>query len=260
MSDYKKAPHCGAFLFWLMLVTFSPAKSSPTVDCQPSKKTEKVEVVTVYDGDTLRLRGGRDIRLIGIDTPEMGRNGQPDKTGALDAKVSLQRLIKQSEGVVYLQSGSQPRDRYHRWLAHLYTREGKNLTQEMLQKGLGYQIAVPPNLSHQTCYQNAESEARDAALGLWRNPVQDVSTLKGDETGFYHLRGRIVRVGQSRSALWLNLMGGLAIRITWDDWSKFTPSAPEELVSHNIELRGWLYQRNGEQRVRLRHPSAIRWL
>ncbi|MCU7915892.1 MAG: hypothetical protein KZQ65_08325, partial [Candidatus Thiodiazotropha sp. (ex Gloverina cf. vestifex)] len=59
------------------------------------------------------------------------------------------------------------------------------------------------------------------------DPVQDVSTLKGDETGFYHLRGRIVRVGQSRSALWLNLKGGLAIRITWRDWSKFAPSAPK---------------------------------
>ncbi|MET0123816.1 MAG: nuclease, partial [Candidatus Thiodiazotropha sp. 6PLUC9] len=76
----------------------------------------------------------------------------------------------------------------------------------------------------------------------------------------HHLDGRIVRVGESRSALWLNLEGPLALRITWKDWKAFGIDDPEQLVGHSLEARGWLYQRKGQQRLRIRHPSSIRWL
>ncbi|MCG8100260.1 MAG: hypothetical protein JAZ05_14335 [Candidatus Thiodiazotropha taylori] len=58
----------------------------------------------------------------------------------------------------------------------------------------------------------------------------------------------------------MNLEGGLALRITWKDWQAFRIDDPQALVERNVEARGWLYKRKGEQRLRIRHPSALRLL
>lgn len=262
VASNKKAPHSGAFLLWL-LCTIGVGITSQTLragDCPLPGSAKPVDVKWVIDGDTLQLTDGRHIRLIGLDTPELGRDGRRDMPGARAAKAGLQRLVRQSGNRLYLQPGRQPRDRYRRWLAHLYTQDGKSLTQALLREGLGRQIAVPPNMGNLDCYISAEAGARSRGLGLWQTAVRDAANLSGDERGFHLLQGRIIRVGRSRSALWLNLEGGLAIRITWREWAGFSQPEPDSLTGRRLEFRGWLYRKNGEQRVRVRHPSAIRWL
>jgi micrococcal nuclease len=260
VASSKKAPLSGAFLLWLLFMVGILPQPLRAGDCALPADAEQADVKWVIDGDTLQLRDGRHIRLIGLDTPELGRHGEQDMPGARAAKAGLRRLVRQGGNRVYLQPGRQPRDRYHRWLAHLYTPHGENLTQALLRAGLGRQIAVPPNLTNLDCYISAEDEARRHGLGLWRTAVLDAASLQGDERGFHLLQGRIVRVGRSRSALWLNLDGGLAIRITWREWAGFSLPKPESLQGRRLEFRGWLYRKNDEQRVRVRHPSAIRWL
>lgn len=257
-----KAPQCGAFLLWLLCIPGGAIFPSPlpAADCTAPLDAEAAEVRRVIDGDTLQLRDGRHIRLIGLDTPEIGHDGAPDMPGAQAAKAALQRLVRQGGERIYLQPGRESRDRYRRWLAHLYSADGKSLTQALLREGLGRQIAIPPNLSNLECYRDAEAEARAGRRGLWKTALREASDLRGDERGFHLLRGRIVHVGRSRSALWLDLDGGLAIRITWRDWAAFDLAKPESLQGRRLEFRGWLYVKNGEQRVRVRHPSAIRWL
>jgi endonuclease YncB( thermonuclease family) len=258
-TDSAKASHRGAFLLFCWLLFFSLKVASEEV-CGPPADVEPVEVASVLDGDTLRLKDGRTVRLIGIDTPELGRDGRPDMPGAMEAKVSLQRLVEQSASRLYLHPGREAFDRHRRLLAHLYSSDGNNLTAELLAQGLGYQIAFPPNLHHLSCYQKAEAGARTGSLGLWRLPITKASELGGRETGFHLLQGEIIRIGRSRSALWLNIDEGPAIRITWGDWAGFPLSDPDLLLGQEIEFRGWLYLRKGEQRVRIRHPSAIHGL
>jgi hypothetical protein len=151
-------------------------------------------------------------------------------------------------------------DRYRRQLAHLYDRHGKSINRELLAQGAGYLIAIPPNLRNHGCYREAEKEARKRQKGVWRRPIEEASELSGNETGFHILAGYIVRVGESRSGVWLNLDGGLALRITWDDWERFGIDDPQSRHNTRIEVRGWIYRRDGNQRIRVRHPSAIRWL
>lgn len=260
-SKYK-APQCGAFLLWLSCILGVAIHPSTlrAAACTAPQDAETAEVRLVIDGDTLQLRDGRHIRLIGLDTPEIGRDGEPDMPGAQAAKAALQRLVREGGDRIYLQPGQEPRDRYRRWLAHLYSADGKSLTQALLREGLGRQIAIPPNLSNLECYRDAEAEARAERRGLWKTALQEAASLHGDERGFHLLRGRIVHVGRSRSGLWLDLDGGVAIRITWRDWAAFDLSKPESLQGRRLEFRGWLYLKNGELRVRVRHPSAIRWL
>jgi endonuclease YncB( thermonuclease family) len=216
-------------------------------------------VAAVHDGDTLRLKDGRRIRLIGVNTPELG-DGAGDEPNAQEAKQLLERLVEHSGGAIRVCKDAEHTDRYGRQLAHLYDRHGKSINRELLLQGVGYRIAVPPNLNNQDCYQAAERKARKGNKGVWRLPPEESSELNGDETGFHLLTGYITRVGESRSAVWLNLDGGLAIRITWDDWRGFDIDDPQQLRNAPLEVRGWIYRRYGKQRIRVRHASALHWL
>jgi hypothetical protein len=108
----------------------------------------------------------------------------------------------------------------------------------------------------------AESRARKAGLGVWssRSAAVDASHLTGKEEGFRLIQGVIDRIGRSRRSLWLNLRHGPALRIDWKDWAYFSDLVPEDRRDHRLEVRGWLYRRKGQQRMQVRHPSAIRWL
>ena len=251
---FKKAPLCGAFLLFLFSIhCFADAR-----DCAPCNG-RLLEVAAVIDGDTLRLEDGRSIRLIGVNTPELG-HGEADEPGAVQARRLLERLVERSGGSVRICLDAEQRDRYGRLLAHLYDRKGRNVNRQLLQQGAGYLIAIPPNLKNHGCYRDAENEARRDALGLWRQPLANASDLLGHESGFHILSGHIERVGESRSGVWLNLEGGLAVRITWDDWQGFGIDDPQSLLHSGLEVRGWIYHRNGQQRIRVRHRASIRWL
>ncbi|MES9969647.1 MAG: thermonuclease family protein [Candidatus Thiodiazotropha sp.] len=240
-------------LFSPLLPSFSQAAS-----CSPCR-AGPLEVASIYDGDTLRLKDGRRVRLIGVNTPELGQ-GVANEPYALQAKQLLEGLVKGSDGLVRICPGSEERDRYGRLLAHIYDRHGESINRHLLMQGAGYLIAVPPNLRNHGCYKDAEWEARKGNKGIWRLPIKDASRLSGIESGFHILTGYIVRVGQSRSGVWLNLDGGLALRITWDDWRRFEIDDPELLMDTELEVRGWIYSRDGNQRMRVRHASSIRWL
>ena len=45
-----------------------------------------------FDGDTLALEDGRSVRLLGINTPETGRDGEPSEPFAEDARALLSRF------------------------------------------------------------------------------------------------------------------------------------------------------------------------
>jgi endonuclease YncB( thermonuclease family) len=251
---FNRAPLYGAFLLFLLL----PSSFSRADSCSPCS-ADLIDVASVYDGDTLRLDDGRRVRLIGVNTPELGR-GRADEVNALQAKQLLETLVERGSGSIRVCQDAEATDRYGRLLAHLYDRDGKSINHELLAQGAGYLISIPPNLKNHGCYKDAEREARKRRKGVWRFPIKAVSELSGNESGFHILTGNIVRVGQSRSGVWLNLDGGLALRITWSDWDRFGIDDPQSLHDTPLEVRGWIYRRHGNQRIRVRHPSAIRWL
>ncbi|MCG7874333.1 MAG: thermonuclease family protein [Candidatus Thiodiazotropha lotti] len=253
----EKAPQCGAFLFALLFCMLPLGVQAS--GCQPCNAGLQ-PVDRVIDGDTLLMRSGDKLRLIGINTPELGHWGKPGEPGGQAAKALLQRLVRESGGRLALCPGVERQDRYGRQLVHLSSNNRQSIAAQLLRQGAGWAIAVPPNLLNNRCYFAAESQARREQLGIWKNTPTSASGLKGDEAGFHHLRGRITRVGESRSAVWMNLEGGLALRVTRKDWKAFQIDDPHALVGRNVEARGWLYKRKGEQRLRIRHPSSLRLL
>ncbi|MHB8822818.1 MAG: thermonuclease family protein, partial [Pseudomonadaceae bacterium] len=66
----KKASLVGAFF---VSVTCS---LSVQAFCPAPERLPQFAVAQVIDGDTLRLTDGRSVRLIGLNTPELGRKGR----------------------------------------------------------------------------------------------------------------------------------------------------------------------------------------
>jgi micrococcal nuclease len=101
--------------------------------------TTAARLVRVVDGDTVRVHmGGHEqpVRLIGIDTPETHRPGRPVECGGPQATAHLKALLAPGQRVRLVADRTQDaRDRYHRRLAYLQDRRGRDVGQAQLQAG-----------------------------------------------------------------------------------------------------------------------------
>ncbi|WP_232458745.1 thermonuclease family protein [Pseudomonas fluorescens] len=224
--------------------------------CPAPAAIVRVEVQRVVDGDTVRLKDGRSVRMIGLNAPETGKKGRPDEPFAVAARQRLQALVKASDGRVGLVPGREPKDHYGRTLAHLYGANGENLEAQLLAEGLGYQVGVAPNVDLVACQQAAENSARQARLGLWRqSPVHSVANLK--RSGFALVAGRVSKIERNRGGIWIELQGSLVLRIAPELISQFDTAMLDGLQGRTIEARGWVQDR--ARRGGLKKGQA-RWL
>jgi endonuclease YncB( thermonuclease family) len=228
---------------------------------------EVAVVAQVIDGDTVRLQGGRSVRLIGINTTEIGRDGRPSEPLAEQAREALQSLLGH-RATVSLRYGQERHDRYGRLLAHLYLSDGRNVEAHMLKAGLAAQITVPPNSWRAACYRAAEQIARAANKGVWREYYRPlpVEAVRSDDRGFRMITGRVVRVGQSKRSWWLNFAPRpqrgeaakmMSVRISIDDLPNFDADELRALPGKNIIVRGWLHPYKNQPIMRLRHPANL---
>jgi endonuclease YncB( thermonuclease family) len=246
----KKASLVGAFFVFGFYVNAALA-FCPTPAQLPSVKVQRV-----VDGDTLRLVDGRNVRLIGLNSPEMGRQGRAAEPFAEAARQRLQALVAASDGRVALQVGRQAKDHYGRTLAHAYDRRGRNLEAQLLSEGLGYLVAVAPNLALVQCQQAAERSARQARVGLWqRSPVQTPDQLK--QGGFALLQGRVERIERNGGGLWLDMGDTLVLQIAPRALGNFDLRAVQRLEGRKVEVRGWVIDRAKRGGLR---KGQVRWM
>ena len=236
-SLLKKASLAGAFFvsaIWLSgAQAFCPAPAGLT----------SVTVQRVVDGDTLRLSDGRSVRMIGLNTPELGKQGRSDEPFAVAARKRLQALIDASGGRVGLLPGKQVKDHYGRTLAHIYSTSGANLEAQMLADGLGFQVAVAPNVDLVACQQAAERSARKAGLGLWRqSPVLKAEQIQ--RSGFAVISGRVSKVQRNRGGIWIELQDSLVLRVAPNLVGQFDNARLQALKGKQIEARGWIVDRS----------------
>ncbi|MHC8311534.1 thermonuclease family protein [Pseudomonas sp. GT1P32] len=221
----------------------------------PSGLTQ-VAVQRVVDGDTLRLSDGRSVRMIGLNTPELGKQGRSDEPFAVAARKRLEALVAASGGRVGVLPGKESKDHYGRTLAHLYGADGANLEAQMLAEGLGFQVAVAPNVDLVACQQAAERSARQAGLGVWRqSPVLKAEQI--NTSGFAVVSGRVSKVQRNRGGVWIELQDSLVLRVAPNVLGQFDGAALERLKGKQVEARGWIVDRS--RRGGLQAGQA-RWL
>jgi endonuclease YncB( thermonuclease family) len=255
----KKASLVGAF--FVSAICFAPAWAF----CPAPVGLPVVGVKQVVDGDTLRLADGRSVRLIGINTPEVARKGRPAEPFAEQAKRRLQALVTANSGRVAVQVGQQAKDHYGRTLAHVYDDQGQNLEAQLLAEGLGFQVAIAPNVALLKCQQTAERTARAARQGVWRDaPILKAAKLNG--SGFALVQGRVMNVEQNRGGVWLQLDGPLVLQVANKALPAFDLKALRALRGRSVEARGWVIDRtrSGKQQagqarwmLPLTHPAML---
>lgn len=238
----------------------SEVTTAGTPSCAPDRLDEQVVVSYVQDGDTLALRDGRKLRLIGVNAPERGRDHRPAEPLAVEARNRLQALLRQRGNRINLRYDAERRDRHGRVLAHAFLEDGRSLAAFLLEHGLGFTIVVPPNLWNLACHEGAEQIARRQHRGVWGQrhfePV-DVQQLTPSNTGFARIQGRVRRVGTSRNSVWLNLSDRVALRIDRADLRYFHGQPPARLQNKRITARGWLVAQGKRLVMRVRHPAAL---
>jgi micrococcal nuclease len=124
----------------------------------------KAEVTRVIDGDTVvvRLANGRSehVRVIGIDTPEVGTCMASEATAAT-------RRLADGKRVTLIGDGTQDtRDRYGRLLAYVWLPGGKDLGFQLVAGGYARSYVYDRPFKRLTPYEYAESLAQ--GKGIWR--------------------------------------------------------------------------------------------
>lgn len=241
---------------WQFILFSSVLASEPclTDKQQLAKITDRAEVAKVVDGDTIYLNDGRKIRLIGINTPEIGRKGKPSQAFARQAKKTLSQLLKHNK-MIGLAYDRDKKDRYKRILAYVNLEDGRSIEQILLAKGMAHSIAVPPNDTRIDCYRMIERRAQNARLGIWQLPENqwiDAHDLSSKSKGFRFVRGTISGYSESRKSIYLKLTPELSIRIAKKDKQYFSNKQFKKLPGESVSLRGWVSTYKGRQSIHVR--------
>ncbi|MEX0899348.1 MAG: thermonuclease family protein [Gammaproteobacteria bacterium] len=246
----------GAFgrLFALWLLGCAAVVADP---CLAPPMAETVEVRRVVDGDTLLLNDGRRVRMVGLDAPELGRDGTPHAPYALEARAHLVTLVELANGQVFLSGDAL--DRYGRVLAVAYSERHGDLAAHLLRNGFAFVAPVPPNLTGSPCQRTAERQARDAGVGVWRDGAVPVDATQLNATGFAVVRGRSGDWTVRREDRLLSFRGGFRVRIRNTDAERwFNDIDFERYARAQVEVRGWVHPwGRGGRAITVQHPAAI---
>ncbi len=133
---------------------------SPISKPSPAPKPDYYKVTRVLDGDTIELKGGKRIRYMGIDAPELN-----ERWGTLAYETNRDLV----EGkFVRIEEDHPDRDFYGRTLAHVFI-DNVFVSERLVDDGLAKVFLIkgeakPKYLSR---LQAAEDRAKGATRGLW---------------------------------------------------------------------------------------------
>ena len=137
--------------------------------------TTMARFVRAVDGDTIHveLDGQRvTVRLIGLDAPELARDGQPAEPLADGATEALVDLLDDAPALA-LERDRSDTDRFGRLLRYAWQSvdgRWRLVNAELVRLGLAEARDYRPDTGRQETLDAAEDEARDERRGIWATP------------------------------------------------------------------------------------------
>lgn len=150
--------------------------TTPDRGAAPARPAEAVQVTVdyVHDGDTLfvypesssAVLPGTEktkVRLLGVDTPEVGENAE---CFGAEATEVLRGLLPEGS-TAWALTDVNPEDKYGRSLLLMWTDDGRFVNDELLRGGAATVLQIDPNRAHTELFRASEQGARAAGAGLW---------------------------------------------------------------------------------------------
>ena len=212
-------------------------------------------VTAVLSGDVLVLDGHEQVKLAGIDAPEVG------EPYAQPARQALAQLAAGRRVALFF--GGARADAQGRTLAEVEDADSRRWLQgALLDAGAVRVRTAPDNRVPAKALLAREAAARGAGRGLWTIPLYEVR-LPGEvrpwDDGFMLVEGRVRRVGEGRAGLYLdfddNWRDTVSIALVRRALADFRAAGldPFALQGRLIRVRGWV--RGG--RLTVDHPEQI---
>lgn len=243
------------------------AQGRVTYSDQPASTGRQTKITTkpyrtlyrvkrVYDGDTIALKNGQRVRLLGINTPEVEGRNKSDEPGGLAAKEWLQQQLADKK--VYLEFDEEKKDRYKRQLAHIYLPDHTHLNLALVENGLAVINLIPPNLRYADKLIQAQKKAQKAQLGIWSRPEyapKPLATLTKKLHGWNRYTGIPTTIRKSRKYTRLVFNEKTDIRIANKNLHLFPPL--DSYLGKSLEIHGWLSRKGKNYSILIQHPSAL---
>jgi len=138
----------------------------PTSIPQPDD-AQPATVNYVHDGDTIFLSTLADpnlkVRLLAVDTPEVGDNAECYGDAARD---HLRALLPEG-ATVYTAADVEPLDQYGRSLLFVWTADGTLVNYSLVADGYAEAVFIGQNRLYEPEFEAAEDAAMDAGAGFW---------------------------------------------------------------------------------------------
>ena len=155
-----------------------------------------VLVSRIADGDTIQVElGGREttIRLIGVDTPELGDRhdrSAPPQPFAREAADFTRRTLKGQRVRLEFEPADRL-DKYGRTLAYVFLGDGRFFNRELLRGGYA-RAYTRFSFRYRDQFRADEAAARQAQRGLWAASAAEGArpVIANRRSGLYHLPGQ----------------------------------------------------------------------
>ncbi|MHA2788239.1 thermonuclease family protein [Corynebacterium sp. S7] len=129
---------------------------------------DPIVVESIIDGDTIDVSQNGEttrIRLLNVDTPEIGRNGKPSECLANEARDYLASRLEVGTEVT-LEYDVEREDKYGRTLAGVFQNDSL-VNAEIAREGLGVAVDIDPNHKFYPEVSAAEAEAEARTAGVF---------------------------------------------------------------------------------------------
>ena len=159
-----------------LLLSGCPDPIYPAGD-EPCSAQVLVDVVGSHDGDTIEVEyasGDRqgsadDVRLIGIDTPEVDHSGDDHDCYALPAWQETRDLLEGKQA--WLTFDEECTDQYGRALAYVFAEEdGLFVNSHLVEQGFARACPFGTNTTFSEDFEADQQEAQAANRGRWAEP------------------------------------------------------------------------------------------
>lgn len=268
MDTYSQWIGLIALCFSLLTSTPETAAAGQLPSPAPVATIKDQAVTDIVDGDTLVLESGKEVRLVGIQTPKLplGRPNFKAWPLASESKASLQELTEGHS--VSLHFVGKREDRYRRYLAHLTLPDGTWIQGALLESGMARVYSFKDNRALIGDMLALERTARRDRRGIWALPyyrIRNPAETWNDIDSFQIVEGRVVDAAKVRNVIYLNFgpdwRTDFTFRVGRPALKLFERSGIDLLTlsGRAVRGRGWIKPRNGPL-IDITHPEQLELL